>query len=216
MTASIGTYDRLIKEVLDLIPKYTGRRGSFNTVPGLGYDARHPGEWQREFVGILDAQYLDVFSPDTNDIVALMEFLNRWPTSPLVHASDCNGSRYAVPAGTLSSILGYALLEMVVRKLLPKTELDRGPSSLEKLLRRFERETSLRNLASGFRSLNSQMTYQQEGKNVNLYSRLKQGRDELMHGNVLRMHESEGLLLVLLVDLVALHVMRDKAGAKVR
>jgi len=205
---AIDQIERLIRQALDIIPNFTSGRGSFSNVPELGYKARHPADWQREFLEVLNPQLLGAFKPDTNDIVTLVELVNFWTlVSPSFQVFPArNGSPKLLPAETLSTILGYALLEMVVRKLVPGG--GRGKNSLERLLRHFEKRTSFRELAGNLASLKSAMLYQEGGKTIDLYNRLRIGRNLLLHGNVLRTHEGEGLLLAPLIDLILLHVMR--------
>jgi hypothetical protein len=203
--------ERLTQEALDLIPKYTPRRGSFNSVPEMGYDARNPGEWQREFLQVLDSQLLDRLKPDTGDIVALIQFVHwceaSWPHTPMYQRAD--GSAALIPITTLSSILGYALSEMLLRKLL---RIRRG-SSLTDLLALLQRRRPIPDLASDLACLNDRMRYEERGDVRDLHWRLDQGRGQLLHGNVLRSSEPEGHLLVLLIDLIALHMMRHSLQA---
>ena len=205
----LARIERLISEVCEIIPSFTPRWGSFCSVPRMGYEARNPGEWQREVLDLVDAQHLTAFRPDTNDIVTLVELVNYYT---LVHVPSPtfprhDGVRLLAPVSTLSTIVGYALFEMLIRKLGSGS---RGPSSLDKLLRRFESDSSCADLANDLSLLDSRMTYKQLGKDINLYQRLKRGRDQLLHGNVLRTSEPEGWLLVLLIDLILLHVMRHE------
>jgi len=201
--------DRLIGEALEIIPSFTSGRGSFNTMPELGYTARHPGEWQREFLRMVDGQYLTAFKPDTNDILILVELVNYWTLahlpSPTFPRHD--GTPLLTPVRMVSTIVGYALFEMLARKLGPGRL---GGGSLRNVLTRLERGSSCPDLAEDLKSLNTKMRYKEGGKDVDLYDRLKKGRDQLMHGNVLRTFEPEGWLLVLLIDLIVLHVMRQE------
>ncbi len=207
-----ATIDRLIAEALEMIPSLTPGRGSFSTMPP-GYTARYPDEWQREVLETMDTRYLAAFKPDTNDIVTLAEQVNHWTLDPWPSPTfpRHDGTLVLTPISTLATIVGYALLEMLVRKLRSGSP---GPSSLDKLLRRFENDSSCADLANDLKSLNSRMRYKQLGKDINLYQRLKKGRDQLLHGNVLRTREPEGWLLVLLIDLILLHVMRYEIMAQ--
>jgi hypothetical protein len=201
--------ERLFREVLEIIPSYTRARGSFSNMPQAGYRARNPGEWQREFLGVLDAKLLGRLSPDTNDIAALIELVNVWTAGPGSQPAydRPDGSRRLIPTSTLSTIVGYALLEMIVRKLLGNT---RKKSSLDGLLRQLEGRGPIADLARDLALLNKRMAYQEKGGTRDLYWRLARGRDELMHGNVLRTFEPEGWLLALLIDMVILHIERDE------
>ncbi len=205
--------DKLIREGVYLIPEYTPRRGFFNSSPELGYDARHPGVWQREFLEVLDSQLLEKLRPDTGDIVALIHFENfctlSWASGPTYQRLD--GSIALIPTATISTTLGYALLEMIVRKLLGNWQKD--PSFTE-LLPLMEKRRPIPDLATDLASLNDRMRYEEMGGERNLYWRLMQGRRLLLHGNLLRSTEFEGALLVLLIDLVVLHIMRDALQAR--
>lgn len=217
--AEIARIERLIQEVLEIIPAYTRARGSFSSMPEAGYRARNPGAWQWEFLEVLDAGLLGGLKPDTNDIAALIELVNVWTgaSSPQPTYDRPDGSRRLIPMLMLSTIVGYALLEMIVRKLLGKTQNDgsvkpyRKKSPIDKLLSLFEDKHPIADLAEDLASLNRLMAYQEKGATRDLYWRLRQGRDQLMHGNVLRTVEPEGLLLALLIDLVVLHIERDES-----
>jgi hypothetical protein len=104
---------------------------------------------------------------------------------------------------------------MLTRKLLVVTANDRdqGPSDLVSLLGRFEKQTTHLGLTGDLSNLTKRMLSHEPGVVLNLNQRLKKGRNELMHGNVLRMMESEGHLLVLLVDLLVLHAMKEELEA---
>jgi hypothetical protein len=179
----------------------------------MGYDARNPMEWQREFVEVLDGQLLHRLKPDTGDIVSLTRFANwctlTWTASPMYQLRP-DGSLTLMPVATVSTILGYALLEMLIRKLWQGRA---GPSSMDKLLRKFENACCIRDVAQSLQFLNDRMKYQEPDKKMDLYARLKKGRDLLLHGNVLRQTEPEGHLLVLLIDLIVLYIMRDALQA---
>ena len=198
--------ERLIGEVLEIVPNYTPARGRFNSVPQLGYQARNPGNWQVEFLEVLDAQHLSTLRPDTADIVRLVEFVNSLTmVDPIALTYEwLGGSPRVVPTSTLSTILGYALFEMLVRRLWQGR---RGANSLDKLLSRFESASRIGDLADDLRSLNDRMSYEELGRERDLYWRLMRGRNQLSHGEVIRTFEGEGSLLVLLIDLVVLHVM---------
>jgi hypothetical protein len=202
--------DALIDEALKIIPAFTTRWGSFNSFPESGYTERNPQEWQREVMEVLDGSLLSALKPDTNDIVQLAEVVNLWTLTPpgsLAYARP-NGQEVLLPTSVLATVLGYALLEMLIRKLVPGG--GKGKNSLEPLLRHFQKTTELTDLARDLKSLNSAMQYEKEGKAVDLYNRLKRGRDMLLHGNVLRTEEGEGLLLAPLIDLILLHVMKHE------
>lgn len=214
----IARIERLIQEVLEIIPAYTPARGSFSSMPEAGYRARNPGAWQWEFLEVLDAGILGRLKPDTNDIAALIELVNVWTgaASPQPAYERPDGSRRLIPTLTLSTIVGYALLEMIVRKLLGKPRNNGGVTpyrktpSLDKLLRLFQDKCPIPDLARDLASLNERMAYQEKGKTRDLYWRVEIGRNQLMHGNVLRTSEPEGLLLAPLIDLVVLHIERDE------
>jgi hypothetical protein len=192
--------ERLVAEVLQIIPSFASGRGRFSITAEVE-------EWQRQFLRVVDDRYLTAFKPDTNDVVTLVELVNYYtlvhPTAPRFPRHD--GVPLLTPVRMLSTIVGYALFEMLVRKLGSGS---RGPSSLDKLLRRFETDSCCADLVKDLKLLNSQMRYKESGQSFNLYQRLKRGRDRLLHGNVLRTFEPEGWLLVLLIDLIVLHVMR--------
>jgi hypothetical protein len=111
----------------------------------------------------------------------------------------------------LSTIVGYALLEMILRKLLGNP---RGESSLEGLIDLLEKRRPIPDLAEDLASLNRRMTYPGKRGIRDLYSRLARGRDQLMHGNVFRMVEPEGLLLAPLIGLVVLHIQKDQLQSR--
>jgi len=210
--------ERMIREVLEIMPSYTPARGSFCSVPSMGYGARNPGEWQREFLDALDCRLLERLKPDTNDIAMLIQLVNSW-AGPPSHQPTCEhggGSAGLIPTLMLSTIVGYALLEMIVRRLLGTTRDGGGVTpygktpSLEQLLSRFEDKCPIPDLARDLAWLNQRMVYREKGQTRNLYWRLRQGRDTLMHGNVLRTVEAEGLLLAPLIDLVVLHIQRHQ------
>jgi hypothetical protein len=211
--------ERLIREVLEIIPDYTRARGRFRSVPEPGHRLRNPGAWQREFLEVLDAGLLGRLKPDTNDIAALIDLVNVWTgaCSPQPTYDRPDGSHRLVPTLMLSTIAGYALLEMIVRKLLGKTQNDgsvkpyRKKSPVDKLLALLEGQHPMADLAEDLASLNRLMAYREKGATRDLYWRLRQGRDQLMHGNVLRTVEPEGFLLALLIDLVVLHIERDES-----
>src|SRR6266511_4612377 len=100
---------------------------------------------------------------------------------------------------------------MLIRKRYhnenPSSE-DWGHSSIDVLLKQFEKRLPSSELVGDLRTLNREMVYEGPSKRINLYQRLKEGRDQLIHGNVLRTNEVEGQLLVLLIDLIALHTMK--------
>jgi hypothetical protein len=216
--AEIERIERLIREVLEIIPSYTPARGRFSSVPQLGYRARNPGAWQWEFLEVLDAGLLGRLKPDTNDIATLIGLVNVWTGAPSPQPTyeHPDGSRRLIPTSMLSTIVGYALLEMIVRKLLRKTRNDgsvtpyRKKSPLDRLLSLFEDNCPIPDLARDLACLNKHMAYQENGGTRDLYWRLPRGRDQLMHGNVLRAFEPEGWLLALLIDLVVLHIERDE------
>jgi hypothetical protein len=178
-------------------------------MPEMGYEARNPGEWQREVLGIVDVKHLTAFKPDTNDIVTLVELVNYYtlvhPTLPAFCRHD--GVPLLTPVSTLSTIVGYALFEMLARRLCPGRH---GRCGLKRLLERLESRSTCPDLAPVLKSLNSKMAYQRSGKAFDLYRRLDWGRNLLLHGQVLRTHEGEGSLLVLLIDLIVLHVIRQE------
>lgn len=196
--------ERLIAEALDLIPKYTPRRGSFCKA---GYDARNPSQWLREFPEVLDRRLLERLKPDTGDIVGLIQFVHwcelSWPPSPMYERVD--GSTSLIPVTTVSTILGYALLEMLLRKLLRT----RRRSSLSDLLPLLDKQRPIPGLAENLALLNNRMIHEERGRQCDLQRRLDQGRGQVLHGNVLRTSEPEGHLLVLLIDLIVLHMMRN-------
>jgi hypothetical protein len=201
--------DRLIGEALEIIPSFTPRWGSFCSMPQMGYNARNPGEWQREVLEAVDGRYLTAFKPDTNDILTLVELVNYWT---LVHSPSPtfpwhDGTDRLMPASTLATILGYALFEKLVRSFCSGRP---GGIGLKMLLERFESRSICPDLAKDLKSLNCKMTYQRSGKSFDLYRRLDFGRNLLLHGRVLRTSEGEGSLLVLLIDLIVLHVMRQQ------
>jgi hypothetical protein len=205
----IERIERLIREVLEIIPAYTRARGSFSSMPEAGYRDRNPGAWQREFLEVLDAGLLGRLKPDTNDIARLIELVNVWTEAPSPQPTyeHLDGSRRLIPTLMLSTIVGYALLEMIVRKLLGNY---RKTASLEYLFGLLEKRHPIADLARDLALLNERMAYQERRATRHLYWRLRQGRDQLMHGNVLRTVEPEGLLLALLIDLVILHIERDE------
>jgi len=214
--------ERLIREGLEVIPNYTSARGSFSSMPEGGYRARNPGEWQGEFLEVLDSGLLHRLKPDTNDIAALIELVSVWagPPSRWPTCEHGDGSSRLIPTLMLSTIVGYALLEMIVRRLLGTTRNDGGVTpyqktpSLEQLLSRFEDKCPIPDLAKDLAWLNQRMVYHEKGRTRNLYWRLRQGRDALVHGNVLRTVEPEGLLLAPLIGLVVLHIQRDQLQAR--
>jgi len=202
--------DRLIRQVCRIIPSFTPRWGSFCSMPQMGYKARNPGAWQREVLEVVDARYLTAFKPDTADVVTFVEPVNHWT---LVHPSMAgvfpwhDGTERLMPVSTLATILGYALFERLVRRLCAGRQ---GAIGLKKLLERFESRSTCPDLTRDLKSLNLKMTYERSGKNFDLYRRLDWGRNQLLHGKVLRTSEGEGSLLVLLINLVVLHVMRQE------
>jgi hypothetical protein len=214
--------ERLIREVLEIIPSYTPARGSFSSVPQMGYRARNPGEWQREFLEVLDSGLLHRLKPDTNDIATLTALVNVWTASPGRQPTykHPDGSRRLIPTLMLSTIVGYGLLEMIVRRLLGTARNDgrvtpyRKTPSVEQLLSRFEDECPIPDLARDLALLNQRMAYHEKGQTRNLYWRLRQGRNALMHGHVLRTVEPEGLLLAPLIGLVVLHIQRDQLQSR--
>ena len=206
---------RLIVECMEIIPKYTSGRGSFSSMPEMGYDARHPPDWQLEFVELLGVQPIQGLAPDADEIVPMVGLLNEVTLS--------GDSLWNVSTQTLSSVLGYVVLEMLLRRLTPVldswgyltapvegfTPFTRI-SGLMNVLLVFERTTELQALADDFRSLNAAMSSSEpdrrgEAISVNLYGRLERGRNLMLHGNL--SHSFEGSLLVLLVDLIMLHAM---------
>ena len=157
----------------------------------------------------VDGRYLTAFKPDTNDILTLVELVNYWT---LVHSPSPtfpwhDGTDRLMPASTLATILGYALFEKLVRRFCSGRP---GAIGLKMLLERFESRSICPDLAKDLKSLNCKMTYQRSGKSFDLYRRLDFGRNLLLHGRVLRTSEGEGSLLVLLIDLIVLHVMRQQ------
>jgi hypothetical protein len=211
--AEIERIERLIREVLEIIPSYTSARGRFSSVPQLGYRARNAGAWQREFLEVLDTGLLGRLKPDTNDIAALIDLVNSWTGAPNLQPTyeHPDGSRRLIPTSMLSTIVGYALLEMIARKLLANT---RRKYSLGDLFQLLEKRHPITDLTEDLASLNSRMTYQERGETRDLYWRLERGRDQLMHGNVLRTSEPEGPLLALLIDLVVLHIERHELQSR--
>jgi hypothetical protein len=209
----IERIERLIREVLEILPNWTSGWGSFSSAPEMGYAARKPGEWQREFLEALDSGLLQRLKPDTKDIATLTALVNAWtarPGSGLTYEHP-NGSRRLIPTLMLSTIVGYALLEMILRKLLGNP---RGQSSLEGLLTLLERRRPIADLADDLALLNRRMTYSGKRGIRDLYTRLARGRGQLMHGNVLRTAEPEGLLLAPLIGLVVLHIQRDQLQSR--
>ena len=148
--------------------------------------------------------------PNNADISQLSELLNLWSltlsTQWMYEARA--GVRTMLPTGLLQTIVGYSLLEMLVRTLLGG---HRKSSDYAGLLSYFESHCPIASLSADLRHLNSVMSHTERGRRLNLYGRLRRGRDQLLHGNVLRTHEGEGELLVLLIDLVVLHVMLEEA-----
>ncbi len=220
--AGIERIERLIREVLQIIPSYTPARGRFSSVPQLGYRARNPGAWQREFLEVLDAGMLGRLKPDTNDIASLIDLVNFWTGAPSPGPTyeHPDGSRRLIPTLMLSTIVGYALLEMIVRRLLGTIRNNgsvtpyRKKPALDKLLAHLEDNCPIPDLARDLACLNRHMAYQEKGGTRDLYWRLARGRDQLMHGNVLRTSEPEGPLLALLIDLVVLHIERHELRSR--
>ena len=216
---TVQRVERLISEVLEIIPNYTSGRGSFSTMPP-GYKVRYPDDWQQEFLEVLDPQFLSALKPDTNDIVGLVELVNFWslvnPISQQYLRHD--GTPVLMPLDTITSIVSYIVFENLVRRLVPVLDqegrltqavTDFGGagariSRLNKLLPLFEVRTHFRDLANHFRFLKGTM----QSSQGDLYERLDTGRNLLLHGNI--PHSFEGGLVVLLVDLVNLHVMRQE------
>lgn len=210
--------DRLIAEVLQIIPSVTSGRGSFNTMPELGYTARHPGEWQREFLSVVDGDYLAALRPDTDLILGLVRLVNQSALAG-VPPSD-------VSFETLSSVVGYVVLEMLIRRVTPAIDewgylvqpveglkLDRRVSALRDVLDAFEETTLLQELRRDLQQLNSRMSSEELDRNgrpetLNLYGRIEKGRNLMLHGNLT--HSFEGNLLVLLIDLIVLHAMKHE------
>ncbi len=130
----------------------------------------------------------------------LIEVVNVWldvrPTS--LRYERWNGAEVLVPTATMQTILSYAVFEMLVRRLLGD---HRKHSSFDSLMKYFSKNGPIRGLSGDMDSLDD---------SIGIYKRLAIGRNTLMHGNVLRAHESEGELIALLVDLVALHVMQSE------
>jgi hypothetical protein len=197
----------LIDEVCAIIPAYTHGRGSFSSMPP-GYDQRNPGAWQREVLSILDVSSVERLRPNNGDIAQLTELVNLWSLTLPTDWSfeDPHVGVRSLPTWLLQPIVSYALLEMLLRALLGGY---RKNSSYDKLLAYFETNCPLRDLARDLATLNSAMITKENGRSLDLYKRLRAGRDQLFHGNVLRSHEFEGALVVLLVDLVLLHTMRE-------
>jgi len=210
---ALGRIERLIQEVLGIIPSLTSGRGRFNSIPALGYQGRHPSDWQKDFLVLLDPGLLSDFSPDVDEIHPLILLVNE--PRPVLPISE----------ETLSTILGYVVFEMLVRRLTPALDEwgflvqpvkglkgDRPISGLSSVFKAFEASTQLTELRDDLRRLNACMKSGEPGRNgqteeVDLYRRLERGRNFMLHGNLTR--SSEGNLLILLIDLVVLHVMRQ-------
>lgn len=210
--------DRLIGEGGEIIPSITSGRGSFSTMPP-GYNARHPGDWQREFLEVLPTTPGSAFRPDADQIYPLVALLNdvtlgNPPPVPLHVAVE-----------TLSTALGYVMFEMLIRRLTPAVDdwgyltqpvsgltLDQPVSGLGKVLDAFMETTAYEALRDDLGSLNSQMMSSEYGRSgsvepLDLYGRIVKGRNLMLHGNL--SHSFEGTLLVLLVDFIVLHVAKQ-------
>ena len=211
---------RLIGEALEIIPSITSGRGSFNTMPELGYAARHPGEWQREFLGVVDGQYLTAFKPDAHEILTLVRLLNESLLGRPI--------AFQTSVETISSVLGYVVVEMLIRRLTPaidewgyllqpvgKLRQGQRVSRLKDVLDAFEDSTPFNDLKRDLQDLNSRTSSTEldrfgEPETLDLYGRIDKGRNLMLHGNLT--HSFEGNLLVLLIDLIVLHVMSQEIG----
>jgi len=203
--------DRLIAEVLEIIPSSTSGRGSFSITPEA-YKA------QREFLTIVDRQYLTAFKPDADEILSLVGLVNEGLRG--------RAMAFQTPLETLSSVLGYVVLEMLIRRLTPaidewgyllqpvgKLRQGQRVSRLKDVLDAFEDSTPLNDLKRDLQDLNSRMTSAEldrfgEPETLDLYGRIDKGRNLMLHGNLT--HSFEGNLLVLLIDLIVLHAMKHE------
>jgi len=210
-----GQIDRLIADVLEIIPSLTRGRGRFSITP-------ESYEWQREFLSVVDGQYLTAFKPDADLILPLVRLVNQ---SALAGVPP-----FDVSLETLSTVIGYVLLEMLIRRLTPAIDEwgylvqpvkglnpDRPVSGLKDVLRAFEETTPLHELRCDLQHLNSRMSSKEldrkgRPETLNLYDRIEKGRNLMLHGNLT--HSFEGNLLVLLINLIVLHVMRQEVGPR--
>ncbi len=127
---------------------------------------------------------------------------------------------------TLSSVLGYVVLEMLIRRLTPaidewgyllqpigKLRQGRRVSRLKDVLDAFEDSSPFNDLKRDLQDLNSRMSSAEldrlgNPEIIDLYGRIEKGRNLMLHGNLT--HSFEGNLLVLLIDLIVLHVMKHE------
>ena len=78
-----------------------------------GYTARDPGDWQREFLTVLPRTPGSAFRPDADEIYPLVELLND------VTLGVPPPVPFHVAVETLSTMLGYVVFEMLIRRLTP-------------------------------------------------------------------------------------------------
>lgn len=207
--------ERLISEAHDLLPQWTSGRGSFSNMPPR-YTARHPGDWMVEFNDVFHESPLGGLLSDADEIIPLIRVVNELALErPAVGTSN----------ETLLSVLSYVVFEMTIRRLTPAIDgwgylvspvagltLGDRVSGLRKVLLAFEESTPLLDLRATFRLLNQRMVSRELDRggipiDLDLYGRIQRGRDLMLHGNL--SHSFEGNLMVLLVDLVVLHVMKQ-------
>jgi hypothetical protein len=221
----------LIDDVLKIIPEVTKGRGHFNADPKLGYTAKNPYEWQKEFLNIFNPKYLDeTIHFEIQELIKATNF-NIYKEANIYIGNKINQQLF-LSKDTIHTILVYSVFEMIIRRLTPVID-DQGylindieiesrkkhmkannrVSSLEDLLEIFELKTHYTQLAKDFNKLNSRMISKECDRNgkvkkLNLYKRITKGRNLMLHGNI--SHSTEGNVLVLLVDLIVLHLMKKK------
>ena len=162
----------------------------------------------------------NAFKPDTGEIYSLVGLLND------VTLGNPPPVPFHVAAETLSTVLGYVVFEMLLRRLTPAIDkwgylthpvstltLNRRVSGLKRALHAFAETTPYVDLNNDLAALNAQMLSREYGRSgkveqLDLYGRLVTGRNLMLHGNL--SHSFEGTLLVLLVDFIVLHVAKQE------
>src|SRR6266540_1081887 len=110
--------ERLLDEVRKIIPAFTSARGTFSSHPERGYSAQNPDAWKRDFLEVFDGQYLNAFKPNVDSVDQLIRLLNigtLLERAPIT-VPGLVGLSFLLPTSTLCTLLGYALIEMLIRK----------------------------------------------------------------------------------------------------
>ncbi len=215
---------KLIDECNEIIMQATssGTR-SIHIHPKMGYTAKNPEAFKRDFWEALKSFDLSKsFSSGVN--MGLVKLANDTSSLDLMKILiHClTGSGYEEVFSnflTINSMIAFCVFEGILRRLSTNIidsntdklvrdcqirhenkTLKKGSivSTLKYVLYVFEAETPYKELASDFKRLDD---------NRQLYDRLTDSRNWLFHGNVIR--SEEGILVVLLIDLMILHVVKQ-------